>query len=151
MKSLQNVIDAILAHLRSWPVFYADPDSGPGGPAIPPASAAAALGLRPPADRAPDVRAPGGRTPESRNPIGRSCYRVAPTEWGAEFPGPAGRSTGETASRRGRDQQARQATARRRGSSPLGANVLPSPRGLLTCAPGSSEGPGPARRGLSLK
>lgn len=130
MKSLDNVIDAILAHLRSWPAFYADPArgitkdrtsggrTGGGTPAIPPVAGAAA--------------------PMSRTPIGRGCYRVEPTEWGMTASQPSSPAT----SCRPSPVSARRSSAspaRRRSSSLLGAHRLPTPRGLLTCSPESSD------------
>ncbi len=61
MKSLDHVIDAILAHLRSWPAFYAAPEPDPVG-RIPVDSPADGL--------TPDGRTPDGLTPDNRTPDG---------------------------------------------------------------------------------
>ncbi len=104
MRSLDNVIDAILAHLRSWPAFYADPSetsggrtSGGGTPQIPPASAAPVPGggtpQIPPATAAPvpGCRTPGGRTPGGRAWDGRSASHRAWDRRPANHRPPTGR------------------------------------------------------------
>ncbi len=56
MKSLDNVIDAILAHLRSWPAFYAAPEPDSVGQI--------------PVDSPAEGQTPDGQTPDGRTPDG---------------------------------------------------------------------------------